>query len=148
MVPRPRSRSRTATRTAAAATALVAAFTLAPSAEAMLPPARDHLTLTVHDSGRPGRDGRFELFCHPTGGDHPDAAAACDRLDELTVWGSSPFAPAEPGALCTSMYGGPATARVEGMWGGRPVNADFHRATGCATARWNDLVPFLPRTRL
>lgn len=135
--------------TAAALAALAAAFTLAPSpASAMLPPARDHLTVTVHDSGFPARDGRFELHCHPTAGDHFRAAKACKRLNELTRWGSDPFAPVPPDSMCTSLYGGPARAHVEGMWAGRPVNADFSRATGCETARWGNLVPLLPRTRL
>lgn len=146
---RPLTTPRTAGRIAAAAAAVVAAVTLAPApAGAMLPPARDHLTVTVRDSGYPALDGRFELHCHPTGGDHPRAGEACRRLEEVTVWGTDPFAPVPPGAVCTSMYGGPATAHVEGTWAGRPVHADFSRATGCETARWNDLVPLLPRTRL
>ncbi|MDT0379792.1 SSI family serine proteinase inhibitor [Streptomyces sp. DSM 42041] len=145
---RPR-RKAAAAHVLAALAVVTAAPLLAPApAGAVLPPVSDHLVLTVSDSGHPARDGRFELFCHPAGGDHPRAKAACARLDEVTVWGSDPFAPAPGGTLCTSLYGGPATAHVEGMWAGRPVNADFGRATGCETARWDDLVPFLPRTRL
>lgn len=148
--PRPRrAPARAAAPVVAAAAAAAAAFTLAPApAGAVLPPARDHLTITVTDSGYPARDGRFELVCHPSAGDHHSPDEACDRLDELTVWGSDPFAPVPPDSMCTSMYGGPATAHVEGMWAGRPVNADFSRATGCETARWNNLVPLLPGTRL
>jgi hypothetical protein len=145
----PPARRRAVAHALAAVTAATAALVLAPSpAGAVLPPVRDHLVLTVTDSGYPAHDGRFELYCHPAGGDHPAAEEACARLDEVTVWGSDPFAPAPEGGVCTSLYGGPATAHVEGMWAGRPVNADFARATGCETARWNDLVPFLPRTRL
>ena len=139
---------RAVARTAAAAAAVTAAFSLAPHAEAMLPPTRDHLTVTVEGSGYPARDGRFELLCHPAGGDHPQARKACEQLDEVTVWGEDPFAPVPDGALCTTMYGGPATAHVEGTWAGRPVNAHFSRATGCETARWDALVPLLPATRL
>ncbi|EST37675.1 hypothetical protein N566_11665 [Streptomycetaceae bacterium MP113-05] len=135
---------------AACAVLAAAGAALAPAAPAgaVLPPVRDHLVLTVTDSGYRAHDGRFELLCHPAGGDHRRAKEACARLDEVTVWGSDPFAPVPPDSVCTSLYGGPATAHLEGMWAGRPVNADFGRATGCETARWNDLVPLLPRTRL
>jgi hypothetical protein len=42
------------------------------------------------------------------------------------------------------VYGGPATARVTGMWQGRGVDASFERTDGCEIARWNALVPALP----
>ncbi|MEV0371136.1 SSI family serine proteinase inhibitor [Streptomyces sp. NPDC050636] len=108
----------------------------------------DHLTLTVTGSGDPDQDGTYELSCHPTRGDHPDAEAACDGLDEVTTWGKDPFAPVPPGARCTMIYGGPATAHVEGTWAGRPVNADFKRTDGCEIGRWNRAEPLLPRTTL
>ncbi|MFR9757253.1 SSI family serine proteinase inhibitor [Streptomyces sp. TR06-5] len=147
-MPAPRPR-RTAVRAAAALAALAAVHTPAAPAQAAVPPVRDHLTVTVHDSGRPVHDGRFDLFCHPTAGNHPRPEAACRRLDALTSWGRpDPFAPVPPGRMCTTVYGGPATAHVTGTWGGRPVNADFSRSDGCRTQRWNDLVPLLPRTRL
>lgn len=106
----------------------------------------DHLTVTVADSGDPRRDGTHELYCHPTGGDHPDREAACDGLDEVTTWGKDPFAPVPRGTQCTMLYGGPATAHVEGTWAGRPVNADFKRTDGCESGRWGRAEPLLPRT--
>lgn len=113
-----------------------------------MPPPRDHLTLTVEDSGHPGRDGTYELYCHPAGGDHPAAQDACETLDEATTWGRSPFAPVPEGSVCTGQYGGPATAHLTGTWAGRPVDADFSRANGCEIDRWNGLFPLLPRTSL
>jgi hypothetical protein len=108
----------------------------------------DHLTVTVANSVNPDFEGTFELLCHPADGDHPSADEACERLDELTVWGSpSPFAPVPQDARCRQQYGGPATAHVEGIWAGRPVNADFRRDNGCEIARWDELVPLLPVTR-
>ncbi|MBT2441738.1 hypothetical protein J7E93_16780 [Streptomyces sp. ISL-36] len=105
----------------------------------------DRLRVTVVGSGTFGRDGTYELYCHPAGGDHPDAAAACDKLDALTVWGSpGPFPPVPSDDLCTLQYGGPAVAYVEGTWAGRPVNADFTRTDGCEISRWDALVPLLP----
>ncbi|MFJ8731679.1 SSI family serine proteinase inhibitor [Streptomyces bauhiniae] len=103
----------------------------------------DHLTLVVHGAG-PGRDGVRQLFCHPASGDHPDPAAACRVLDENTRWGQDTFAPVPPDSVCTMIDGGPATAHVTGYWAGRPVDAEFSRSNGCAIARWDRLVPFLP----
>ncbi|WP_030755621.1 SSI family serine proteinase inhibitor [Streptomyces sp. NRRL F-5135] len=108
----------------------------------------DRLTVTVADSGTPGADGSFELSCHPAGGGHWAAQEACDRLDGMTRWGRDTFAPestaGSAGAMCTTMYGGPATARITGTWAGRPVDAAFSRSDGCEIARWDRLVPLLP----
>ncbi|MFD3993164.1 SSI family serine proteinase inhibitor [Streptomyces sp. NPDC058583] len=106
----------------------------------------DHVTLTVADSGDRAADGTYELICHPAGGTHPASQAACARLDELTTWGTDPFAPVPPDSMCTMQYGGPATARVTGTWAGRPVDASFSRADGCEIARWDNFVPVLPAT--
>ena len=103
----------------------------------------DHLRVAVSEAGT-GRDGTFELHCHPAGGSHPDARAACEQLDRKTSWGMSPFAPADEGGLCTMQYGGPATAHVTGTWAGRPVDATYQRDDGCEIARWDALVPVLP----
>ncbi|MGV9989395.1 SSI family serine proteinase inhibitor [Streptomyces sp. NPDC003374] len=113
------------------------------------PPARDedragdHLVVTVRHAGQ-GRDGTYELYCHPGGGSHPDARGACQVLDGNTRWGRDPFAPVPDGSLCTMQYGGPATARVTGSWAGRPVDATYGRGDGCEIARWDRLVPLLP----
>ncbi|WP_328554627.1 MULTISPECIES: SSI family serine proteinase inhibitor [unclassified Streptomyces] len=116
----------------------------------MPPPARpddsaDRLTVTVTGVGG-GADGTSELECHPAGGSHPDAAAACDRLDRMTTWGKDTFAPVPPDTLCTMQYGGPATAHVTGTWAGRTVDARYDRSNGCEISRWNALVPLLPGT--
>ncbi|WP_055600606.1 SSI family serine proteinase inhibitor [Streptomyces aureus] len=116
------------------------------SAAAVAPAPPDHLTLTVTDSGDPAADGTFELSCHPAGGTHPAAQAACDRLDALTTWGTDLFAPVRPDSMCTMQYGGPATAHVTGTWAGRPVDASFRRTDGCEIARWDDFAPLLPAT--
>ncbi|MCK7627517.1 subtilase-type protease inhibitor [Streptomyces sp. RS10V-4] len=106
----------------------------------------DHLTITVTESGSARTDGRFELYCHPRGGNHFDVRRACDRLDRMARWGKDPFAPVPRGAQCTMMYGGPARARVTGVWAGRPVNAEFRRTNGCEIARWGRFEPMLPAT--
>ena len=120
--------------TAHAATATTADDLLAPT---------DRLTVTVTNSGGDG-DGTYVLNCHPTGGTHPDAAGACERLEEVTVYGTDPFAPVAPDSMCTMQYGGPATAHITGTWQGRPVDATYNRGNGCEIARWDALVPVLP----
>ncbi|MFI5807159.1 SSI family serine proteinase inhibitor [Streptomyces sp. NPDC051561] len=134
-------------RIAASALPLLAllgsAATTATAAPAV-PPSGDRLTVTVADSGLPDADGTYELDCRPTGGTHPDAQQACERLDEVTVWGKDPFAPVAPDALCTQVYGGPQTARVTGTWAGRPVDTTYRRTNGCEMSRWDGMVPLLP----
>ncbi|MEU6807141.1 SSI family serine proteinase inhibitor, partial [Streptomyces neyagawaensis] len=107
---------------------------------------QDRLVVTVRGAGG-DVDGRFELHCHPDGGSHPHVGDACGRLDRRTTWGKDPFAPVEKGAVCTMMYGGPATAHVTGTWAGRPIDARYDRGNGCEIARWDALVPVLPDLR-
>ncbi len=49
------------------------------------------------------------------------------------------------GSVCTMQYGGPATARVTGVWAGRPVDVTYDRGDGCEISRWDRMVPLLPR---
>lgn len=131
--------------TAAASVAALAALPATAQATAPTAAPTDRLTVTVTDSGGEG-DGTYELNCHPTGGTHPNAAKACARLDEVTVWGTDPFAPVPPDSMCTMQYGGPATAHITGTWQGRPVDATYDRSNGCEISRWDGLVPVLPAT--
>ncbi|MEU3844676.1 SSI family serine proteinase inhibitor [Streptomyces sp. NPDC028635] len=110
------------------------------------PASGDHLVVTVQGAGQ-GRDGTYEVFCHPDGGTHPDAAGACQALDRNTRWGQETFAPVPEGTMCTMQYGGPATAHVTGTWAGRPVDARFDRGDGCEIGRWDRFVPLLPDLR-
>ncbi|HET6858986.1 MAG TPA: SSI family serine proteinase inhibitor [Streptomyces sp.] len=104
----------------------------------------DLLTVTTSETGAPGGDATYKLECGPAGGSHPQAQAACDRLGELAGQGKDPFAPAPEGQMCTQQYGGAATARVTGIWQGRPVDAVFGRGDGCEISRWNSMTPVLP----
>ncbi|MEC4018896.1 SSI family serine proteinase inhibitor [Streptomyces sp. H27-D2] len=130
--------------TAVSAAACVAALFAAPVATAMplpiplpQPTVADHLTVIVTDSGAPYLGGTYELECHPSGGTHPNAAAACEQLDSKTRWGADPFAPVPSEANCTQMYGGHESAHITGRWAGRDVEAHFNRVNGCEIARWN-----------
>ena len=107
----------------------------------------DELTVTVAGTGNARTTGTYKLQCGPTGGTHPSARAACERLDELAREGRNPFAPVPKDQMCTQMYGGPATARVTGTWQGKRVDAAFNRGNGCEISRWQTLEPVLPNTR-
>ncbi|MFE9453044.1 SSI family serine proteinase inhibitor [Streptomyces sp. NPDC006739] len=136
--------------TTAAATPLTAAPVPAPARAAAVPvttppPVRDgdHLTVVVQHAGG-GKDGTYELSCHPGGGHHPDVEGACQAVDRNVRWGRDAFAPVAPGSECTMIYGGPATAHVTGTWAGRPVEATYDRSNGCQIGRWDRMVPLLP----
>jgi hypothetical protein len=123
--------------------AVAAVLGSVPALPASAAVAGDHLTVTVRHAGA-GRDGTYELSCHPGAGSHPDVAGACRVLDRNTRWGRDTFAPVAPGTACTMLYGGPATARVTGTWAGRPVDATYDRSNGCEIGRWDRMVPLLP----
>ncbi|MEU9196707.1 SSI family serine proteinase inhibitor [Streptomyces hundungensis] len=142
-------------RLAVTAAASLAALATAPTALAGPLPVplpllgggqtEDRLTITVTDM--PGVEGEYVLECHPAAGTHPRAQQACDKLDSLTTWGKDLFAPVPKDAMCTFVYGGPATAHITGSWAGRPVDATYSRANGCEISRWDKLEPVLPSAR-
>ncbi|WP_062209461.1 SSI family serine proteinase inhibitor [Streptomyces sp. NBRC 109706] len=128
-------------RSLAVLVALVASVTVPASAAAHergRAVGEDRLVITV--SGTEGSDGTFELTCAPVGGDHPEPAESCAALRGV----ERPFTPVAEGTRCTFLYGGAATARVEGRWQGEVVDAEFTRTNGCEISRWDRLVPALP----
>ncbi|MBC2902810.1 SSI family serine proteinase inhibitor [Streptomyces cupreus] len=144
--PRPARTGRLGRFLVVAAGSVVAASTVPAAAHTGAAHSRDHLTVTVQNVGD-GVDGRYELYCHPGGGDHPDVSGACAALDRGNRWGKDAFAPVPEGSFCTMQYGGAATARITGTWAGRPVDAWFDRGDGCEIARWDRMVPVLPDLR-
>jgi hypothetical protein len=98
---------------------------------------RTELAVVVAGTGRGERT--YSLTCDPTGGDHPDPAAACRALDEL----DDPFAPVPADQACTEIYGGPQTAVVTGTFRGQAVEAEFDRTNGCQIGRWDAHVALL-----
>ena len=89
------------------------------------------LRVTV-DTGA-GQTRTYTLRCDPAGGDHPDPEAACEALARM----QAPFSPLPKGMLCTEIYGGPQTAKVEGTYRGAPTLAEFRRTDGCEISRWD-----------
>ncbi|NBE56378.1 SSI family serine proteinase inhibitor [Streptomyces boluensis] len=141
----PRRIACTAVASFAALSAAPAVAQEAPPAPRLSPAGQDHLTVTV--SGTGAEDGTYRLECGSDGsfgGTHPRAEEACDRLGQLAASGEDPFAPVSADALCTMQHGGPGTARVTGVWHGRPVGATYDRSDGCEIGRWNAMVPVLP----
>ncbi|MEV7727214.1 SSI family serine proteinase inhibitor [Streptomyces sp. NPDC087917] len=129
------------------ALAAVAVGPLPPLPLGRLLSSPDRLTIAISSSGNPLLDGEYRLECRPTGGDHPEAAKACARLDTFAREGRDPFAPEAERGVCTFQDGGPATARVTGTWHGHKVDATFRRKDGCAIDRWSKLEPVLPSAR-
>ncbi|MBB3081902.1 SSI family serine proteinase inhibitor [Geodermatophilus sabuli] len=102
--------------------------------------ADDELVVEV-DPGEGAAVERWTLVCGDVAaGDHPDAQAACDHLQQLP----DPFAPIPDDAVCTEQYGGPQTAHVTGRWAGEPVDLRVSRTDGCRIAQWDSLVPLVP----
>ena len=100
-------------------------------------------TLTVRVTPSPDAPTKvWMLTCQPPGGTHPDPGAACATLTKLTHAGN-PFAEPPKGQICTQIYGGPQTAKIEGEWRGKAVAADYSRRNGCAMKTWDELKPVL-----
>lgn len=138
---------------------LTAAHALSLPDPAPMPQPLPGLPLDLFPAGEPGTalkvtyqgDDKsapvvMQLTCTPTGGDHPRAAEACDRLAAAAQDGSDPFAKPAPDEICTFVYGGPQTAAVVGTWNGSAVDAKFSRANGCEIARWDAIEPVLSPT--
>ena len=112
----------------------------------LLPSAEDtELTVTFRADAK-SAPVVMRLTCEPTGGDHPRAAEACDRLAAVETEGADPFAEPAPDQMCTFIYGGPQTAGVVGTWNGTAVNATFTRTNGCEISRWDAIEPVLSPT--
>jgi hypothetical protein len=94
------------------------------------------VSVIIEVTPRPGaKTEHWTLQCEPTGGTHPDAAAACRQL--LAV--KQPFSPVRHGMMCPMIVTGDETATIKGTWFGTPVDATFSQLSGCAAVRWQEL---------
>jgi hypothetical protein len=84
------------------------------------------------DSGTGGDDS--------TATDDSGTGGACSHLADI----GGPVTAVPAGEMCSMIYGGPQTARVTGIWQGRPVRETYRRTNGCEVGRWNRMVPALP----
>jgi Subtilisin inhibitor-like len=85
----------------------------------------------------------WTLRCDPPRGSLPRPTRACKKLAR---GGSRLFAPLQPDAVCTEIYGGPQKARVVGRVNGKRVWATFTRSNGCEIGRWQRISPWLVPT--
>jgi len=76
----------------------------------------------------------WTLKCEPTGGTHPNPAAACAVL----LKAKNPFAPLPKGIMCPMIRVGTKTAIVKGTYFGKHVDTKFTPG-GCDLAKWNQV---------
>jgi hypothetical protein len=92
------------------------------------PPAPTRVVVEVRPEGPGGPVETSRIVCTPE-----DSRAVCNRLRTTS---REHFAPVPRKAMCTAIYGGPATATVEGRLARRPLRARFELSNGCEIARW------------
>ena len=128
-------------RHAAAALVALAALALAGcggSGGADESDSRIDLKLTLWPTGTNGDSITWTLRCEPTGGDHPDAAAACAALTAV----QDPFVELPPPPRCKEIPGSsPEVALLEGDFRGRKVHSMFERSNACVAGRWDRIAP-------
>lgn len=102
--------------------AFIAAMTLTPAiaAPAVAEAPASQLRLTVSPGEQPGQNARrVTLHCDPSGGSHPNPAAACAELAKVA--GDIGAMNVEPDKACTMQYE-PITVTARGRWEGKQVN--------------------------
>lgn len=97
-------------------------------------PGTDLKIVVVADEG--AAENVMTLTCDPAGGDHPNAEAACNKLQQTDAKVFDPVAGNRP---CTLIYGGPQTATIKGVLDGEQIDASFSRQNGCEIDRWDTL---------
>ena len=99
------------------------------------------LKLTLLPDGEAGDSISWTLRCEPTGGDHPDADAACAALTAV----ADPFGPVAPPDRCREIPGGEDDIAVlEGDFREREVRSRFTRESACVAGRWDRIAPVFP----
>jgi subtilisin inhibitor-like len=128
-------------RHAAAALVALAALALAGcggSGGADESDSRIDLKLTLWPTGTHGDSISWTLLCEPTGGDHPDPAAACAALTAV----KDPFGKLKPPPRCEEIPGSsPEVALLEGDFRGHKVRSMFERSNACVAGRWDRIAP-------
>lgn len=94
------------------------------------------VAVSVDPDGPAGKKAaRVELGCFPGSGD-----LGCRTLAAAPA---ATWRPVPVDRACTELFGGPQTARVTGVVGGRRLDARFSRRNGCEIERWDALAPLL-----
>jgi Subtilisin inhibitor-like len=121
--------------------AFAAALVASGSSSAAESASTTSLTVTYWPSG-PGTGGKktWTVACAPARGTLARPVVACRKL---VAGGAKLFAPTEPDAVCTQIYGGDQVARVVGKVKGVRVSTGFSRRNGCEISRWARVSPWL-----
>lgn len=111
--------------------ALLAGCSEGPAAvDHRAPPIRLQIQLQLQ--GEAGEIQQLRVRC-------PGAPGRCRQLARLR--------PADfrvpRGSICTSQYGGPQRAGIQGRLNRRPLHVTLRRRNGCEIALWNRLAPAL-----
>ncbi len=109
-------------------TIVVTCALLAGAAPAQAAP-QSRLTLTYLAQG--GHAGAVKLDCYPTGGRHPEAAAACAVLRST---GADPAKIKPAQVMCMMLYA-PVTAQITGTWRGGRVKWSHQYGNTCEMTR-------------
>ena len=96
------------------------------------------LQVTLWPNGEAGDSVTWTLQCEPTGGDHPDPAAACAALTAVP----DPFGTVAPPKRCGEIPGGEeGIAELDGTYRGRAVHSRFTHENACVSGRWDRIAP-------
>lgn len=118
---------------AAAATACGSKPAPAGAGSAPAPAPKVSLDITV--STTPSAPTKhWTLQCEPSGGTHPDPAAACAVL----LKAKNPFAPLPKGIMCPMIRVGTKTAIIKGTYLGKHVDIKLSPG-GCQLAQWEKI---------
>ena len=99
------------------------------------------LQVTLWPNGEAGDSITWTLQCEPTGGDHPDPAAACAALTAVP----DPFGTVAPPERCGEIPGGDeGIAEIDGSYRGRDVHSRFTHENACVSGRWDRIAPVFP----
>ena len=99
------------------------------------------LQVTLWPNGEAGDSITWALQCDPTGGDHPDAEAACAALTAVP----DPFGPVAAPKRCGEIPGGDeGIAEIDGDYRGREVHSRFTHENACVSGRWDRIAAVFP----
>jgi hypothetical protein len=130
-LPRARSGARYLLIAAVCAAAATACGTTAAPAGS---PAPAKVSLDIKVTGGSSGTLHWTLRCEPTGGSHPNPAAACAVL----LKAKDPFAPVARGVMCPMILADTPVAKVTGIYFGQHINTTFSQG-GCQEARWTKI---------
>jgi Subtilisin inhibitor-like len=88
----------------------------------------------VLTAGRDTTAKHWTLQCEPTGGNYPDAPAACTKLTQLRTI----FYPAPVHIMCPMIMADASSYIVYGTFLGQKVHETIPDG-GCSLSRWNEL---------